>query len=408
MMNNGGIKVTDNRKIDSEMWEPVDKNAEEMEKITRKSMTYWEDAWRRLKQNKLSMLGLSTIMIVLLMAIVGPMTSRYSYSDQNLKLTNIPPRFEIHQIDENNFVYVHKEYKLYEVTEKGEIIDQIYPEENNMKEKYRIYDIDGKNVKLDYSFAANGAIDENGAEKKYMLTVEGNEIFPVEKVYNKTYWFGSDNLGRDIYVRVLYGARISLLIAFVATLVNFFIGVLYGGIAGFAGGRVDNIMMRIVDIISTVPLMLYVILLTVLIGSGLKSIIITLGSVYWVRMARIVRGQTLSLKEQEYVLAAKTLGASNWRIMVRHLIPNAMGPIIVAMTMMIPNAIFTEAFLSFIGLGVSPPQASWGTLANDALGGIRTYGYALFFPSMAISITMMAFNLLGDGLRDALDPRLRK
>ena len=148
------------------------------------------------------------------------------------------------------------------------------------------------------------------------------------------------------------------MIAFVATLVNFFIGVLYGGIAGFAGGRVDNIMMRIVDIISTVPLMLYVILLTVLIGSGLKSIIITLGSVYWVRMARIVRGQTLSLKEQEYVLAAKTLGASNWRIMVRHLIPNAMGPIIVAMTMMIPNAIFTEAFLSFIGLGVSPPQAS--------------------------------------------------
>ena len=408
MMNNGGIKVTDNRKIDSEMWKPIDKNAEEMEKITRKSMTYWEDAWRRLKQNKLSMLGLSTIMIVLLMAIVGPMTSRYSYSDQNLKLTNIPPRFEIHQIDENNFVYVHKEYKLYEVTEKGEIIDQIYPEENNMKEKYRIYNIGGKNVKLDYSFAANGAIDENGAEKKYMLTVDGNEIFPVEKVYNKTYWFGSDNLGRDIYVRVLYGARISLLIAFVATLVNFFIGVLYGGIAGFAGGRVDNIMMRIVDIISTVPLMLYVILLTVLIGSGLKSIIITLGSVYWVRMARIVRGQTLSLKEQEYVLAAKTLGANNWRIMVRHLIPNAMGPIIVAMTMMIPNAIFTEAFLSFIGLGVSPPQASWGTLANDALGGIRTYGYALFFPSMAISITMMAFNLLGDGLRDALDPRLRK
>lgn len=400
--------MTEEKKMDRSLWEPIGQNAEEMELISRKSMTYWEDAWRRLKQNKLSMLGLVTILVILVMAVFGPMMSHYSYSDQDLKMTNIPPRLELHQVDDETFVYVHKEYKLYKVTEKGELIEQIYPVENNMGEKYRTYDINGKAVKLDYSLASQDVTDAEGNVKKFALTVDGEEIFPIGKVFNKTYWFGSDGLGRDLYVRVLFGARISLLIAFVATLVNFFIGVLYGGIAGYAGGKVDNYMMRIVDIISTVPLMLYVILLTVVIGSGLKSIIITLGSVYWVRMARIVRGQTLSLKEQEYVLAARTLGASNWRIMIRHLIPNAMGPIIVAMTMMIPNAIFTEAFLSFIGLGVSPPMASWGTLANDALGGIRTYGYALFFPSLAICVTMLAFNFLGDGLRDALDPRLRK
>jgi oligopeptide transport system permease protein len=227
-------------------------------------------------------------------------------------------------------------------------------------------------------------------------------------VRNQTYRFGSDNLGRDLFTRVLYGARISLLIALVATLVNFFIGVLYGGIAGFAGGRVDNLMMRVVDVIATVPLLLYVILLMVIFEPGLKTIMIAIGTVYWVNMARIVRGQILAIKEQEFVLAARTLGASSSRILIRHLIPNAMGPIIVALAMMIPSAIFTEAFLSFIGLGVSAPMASWGTLANDAVSGLRTHPYQLFYPALFISVTVLAFNFLGDGLRDALDPRLRK
>ena len=243
---------------------------------------------------------------------------------------------------------------------------------------------------------------------KYKLYIDGVEAKVADRVQNQSYLFGTDALGRDMLSRVIYGARISLLIALVATVVNFFIGVLYGGISGYFGGQVDNVMMRIVDIINVIPLLLYVILLSVIIGSGLKSIIIALGSVYWVGMARIVRGQVLSLKEQEYVLSARTLGASSMRIMIRHLIPNAMGPIIVSLTMMIPSAIFTEAFLSFIGLGVNAPLASWGTLANDALGGLRSYPYQLFYPSLAISLTMLAFNFLGDGLRDALDPRLRK
>ena len=200
---------------------------------------------------------------------------------------------------------------------------------------------------------------------------------------------------------------ISLTVALVATLVNFFIGVFYGGLSGYLGGRADTIMMRVVEIISTIPLTLYVILIMVVLTTGFTAVIVAIGSVYWVDMARIVRGQILTLKEQDYVAAAHTMGASTWRILTRHLLPNSVGPILVTLTMLIPSAIFIESFMSFIGLGVTPPQASWGTLTSDAVETLRAYPYQLFFPAAAISMTMFAFNFLGDGLRDALDPRLR-
>ncbi|KYZ76927.1 diguanylate cyclase [Anaerosporomusa subterranea] len=225
---------------------------------------------------------------------------------------------------------------------------------------------------------------------------------------NAVYWFGSDNLGRDLFTRVLYGARISLSIGIVASLINLTIGVIYGGIAGYFGGRIDSVMMRIVDVLYGIPLLLYVILLMVVLQPGLTNIFIALGMVYWLRMARIVRGQILSLREQEYILAAKLIGASPWRIILRHLVPNSMGPIIVTMTLAIPEAIFTEAFLSFIGLGVSAPMASWGVLASEGVTSLHSYPFQLFYPALAISITMLSFNFLGDGLRDALDPRMRK
>jgi len=321
--------------IDRALFEPVERKSGTEDEIDRPSVTYWQDAWRRLRRNKPAMIGLTVIIIIILSAIFVPLFWPYDYSTQIRGHENLGPSWE-------------------------------HP-------------------------------------------------------------FGTDSLGRDLFIRVVYGARISLSIGLVASIINLTIGVLYGGIAGYIGGRVDNIMMRIVDILYGVPLLLYVILLQVVlekpieqafettflralkgIGSDLILIYIVLGLVYWVNMARIVRGQVLSLKNQEFVLAAKAQGASGWRIILKHLIPNTIGPIIVTVTLAIPSAIFTEAFLSFIGIGVSAPMASWGTLASDAYRGLRSYPYLLFFPAACICITMIAFNLLGDGLRDALDPHMRK
>ncbi|HLN61386.1 MAG TPA: ABC transporter permease [Symbiobacteriaceae bacterium] len=222
------------------------------------------------------------------------------------------------------------------------------------------------------------------------------------------YWLGTDANGRDLLVRIMIGGRISLAVAFFAALLQLGVGVIYGATAGLMGGRVDNLMMRIVDIIDTIPLTIYVILLAVVLTPGLTSIFLAIGMVYWTSMARLVRAQVLSLKEQEFMLAARALGASRWRLVVRHLVPNAMAPIIVELTFSIPRAIFTEAFLSFIGLGVSAPMASWGVLASDGFKGLRSYPWQLAFPAAAIILTTLAFNFVGDGLRDALDPKLRK
>lgn len=231
-------------------------------------------------------------------------------------------------------------------------------------------------------------------------------------VYNSapsmTNWFGTDNLGRDVFVRAWYGARISLLIGLSAATIDVVIGVLYGSVAGVIGGQTDNIMMRICDILTAIPNLLVVIMLLVVMEQGLLTMIIALSITGWVRMARIVRGEVLSIKNQEYVLAARTLGANTSHLIFKHLIPNAMGSIIVTMTLTIPGAIFAEAFLSYIGLGVTPPTASWGTMASEGNEAILTAPWRLFFPALLISITIFAFNAVGDGLRDALDPKLRK
>jgi len=219
---------------------------------------------------------------------------------------------------------------------------------------------------------------------------------------------GTDQMGRDLFIRIMYGAQISISIGIVAAAINFVIGVLYGGISGYVGGKADMVMMRIVDILISLPSMLYIVLIMLVLGSSVVSVIIALCFTSWIGTARVVRSEVMYLKHSEYVLAARLSGAKLWDILVTHLIPNAMGPIIVSTAFLIPGAIFSEAFLSFLGIGIQAPMASWGTLANDARSTLLTYPYQMIFPVMAICITMFSFNFIGDGLRDALDPRLKK
>lgn len=384
-------------------------NTYEDAETARPSLTYWQDAWRRLKKNKSSMIGLVVIALIVLFGLVGPWLTPYSYSDQTNKYKNLPPTLKLYQLDDL-YLYVSNDYNLFSVDAQGRMIDRIEIDRGrrDVVNKIYTYVYNGEDIVLDFSY--NLLPNKQGYDYNFTLEYRGILVTqPAKTRINRLFPFGTDDLGRDLLTRVMYGARISLLVAFIATIVNLFIGVIYGSISGFEGGRVDDVMMRIVDIINSVPLVLYVILLMVWFrGGGLLNIIIALSSVYWVSMARLVRGQILSLKEQEFILAAKVIGVPRHKIIAKHLIPNAIGPIIVSMAMMIPSAVFTESFLSFIGLGVSAPMASWGTLANNALSGLTTYPYQLFFPAMAIAFTMLAFNFIGDGLRDALDPRLRK
>ncbi|WP_408005326.1 ABC transporter permease [Pseudalkalibacillus berkeleyi] len=294
----------------------VDTKADDAEKITRPSLSFWQDVWRRFRKNKLALTGVVILILLLLMAIIGPMITPYDYRTNNLQAVNEAPSAE--------------------------------------------------------------------------------------------HWFGTDNLGRDVFTRVWEGARISLFIGFSAAIIDLFIGVIWGGISGYRGGRLDELMMRAADILWAVPYLLLVILLMVVLEPGLTTMIIAMTITGWINMARIVRGQVLQLKNQEFVLASQTLGAKTNRIMSKHLIPNTMGPILITMTLTIPNAIFTEAFLSYLGLGVPAPLASWGTMASEGLPAMRYYPWRLFFPATFISLTIFAFNVIGDGMRDALDPKLRK
>ncbi len=407
---------------------------EKQSETFRPSLTYWKDAWRRLKKNKLAMVGLIGVILIVLFGLLGPYFTSVSYSDQQNNFKNLPPRLSLYVLNDELSVYVSNDYNMFAVDNDGTLtyltqIEKVStalnrsftgavlsPSEKKKQQAasqteadshVKYYAFGDGEIVLDYS---NKLVENPTGDYDIKITYgEYESTKQTRTIMNKKFPFGTDVLGRDLLTRVMYGARISLLVALVATLVNFIIGVLYGAFAGFEGGRTDNIMMRIVDIINSIPLMLYIILLMVLVGNkGIWTIVLAIGTVYWVNMARLVRGQTLALKEQEYVLAARTLGVSKFNIIRKHLVPNAMGPIIISMTMMIPSAVFTESFLSFIGLGVSAPMASWGTLANAALPGLLTYPYQLFFPALAIALTMLAFNFLGDGLRDALDPRLRK
>lgn len=233
---------------------------------------------------------------------------------------------------------------------------------------------------------------------------KARNVFP-----NAQHWFGTDKLGRDLFARVWQGGRVSLAIGIIGALVSSVIGCIYGGVAAYIGGAVDNIMMRIVEVLISVPYLIIVVLMSVLLQSkSVGTLLLAMTITSWCGMARFVRAQMLQIKSQEYILAAQALGESRWKIITRHMIPNTLSVVIVSITFDIPGYIFSEAFLSFIGLGVQPPETSWGALISEAQAAFTFYPYQLMFPALMIALTMLAFTLMGDGLRDALDPKLRK
>lgn len=238
-------------------------------------------------------------------------------------------------------------------------------------------------------------------------TYDGMDSAALNRLPSLQHWFGTDKFGRDIFVRVMFGARISLAVGFAAAGINMVIGIVYGGIAGYVGGKADLIMMRVVDMLYSIPNLLYIILIMLIFGSNMFSVLLGICISSWVGMARLVRTQVMSLKEQEFSLAAFVMGASKSRILFKHLIINSIGPIIVSLTLMVPSAIFQESFLGFVGIGISAPMSSWGTLANDARLVINSYPLQIVWPVLSICLTMLALNFLGDGLGEALDPKKR-
>ncbi len=337
-------------KLDPEDFLPATKNEQEQLVVMRESVSFWKDGMRRFRKNKVAMVSLVVIVIIMIFAFIVPSFYPYTYRDQIRGSENLAP-----------MQYSQQELERMEA---------------------------------------------------------GESVFP--------HICGTDKLGRDYAIRLMLGARISLLVGLVASFLILIIGSVYGSISAFFGGWVDMIMMRITDIIYTIPDILLIILISFALkdnlqalaatpafkwlntlGPNLVSIFIVFALLYWVSMARIVRSQVLALKEAEYVTAARALGASNGRIIKKHLLTNCIGTLIVTTTLQIPSSIFTESFMSFLGIGVAVPLPSLGGLATDALNGMNTYPYLLFLPAILISVIILSFNLLGDGLRDAFDPKLK-
>lgn len=305
----------DDSPVTPDLFVVVGKNEAAMDTISRPNLSFWQDAWRRLKKNRAAFIGLCIVSLYALLAIFAPILSHYSYT----------------------------------------------------------------------------AMDANA-----MYALPSPE-----------HWLGCDATGRDLWVRLWMGGRVSLTIGLCAATINMCVGAVIGGLCGYYGGKLDMIVMRIVDVLYGIPSLIITILVMMVLGSGIKTLVVALCIVGWVGTCRFIRGEVYRLKEQDYVLAAKVLGVSDFVIIMRHIIPNIMGMMVTNLCMAIPGAIFQEAFLSYIGLGIKPPDCSWGILAKEGIQVLRAYPHEVIIPAFFICTTMLALNLLGDGLRDAVDPKLR-
>ncbi|NJH99872.1 ABC transporter permease subunit [Staphylococcus hyicus] len=310
----------------------------------REGRTFWQDAWSQLTCNKLAVVGMIGLIIILILAIVGPLISTHDYAEQDVERRNLPPKIAV--------------------------LDQI-----------PFLPFDGEGV------------DGNAYDKAHV---------------KQNFWFGTDQLGRDIWTRTWQGAQVSLFIGLVAALLDIFIGVIYGAISGYFGGRIDDFMQRVIEIISSIPTLIVVILFVLIFEPSIWTIILAMAITGWIGMSRVVRGEFLKLKNQEFVLASRTLGTSNLKLIFKHILPNTLGAIIVTSMFTVPNAIFFEAFLSFIGIGVPAPQTSLGSLVNEGRAMLLIHPHQLFIPAFILSLLILFFYLFSDGLRDAFDPKMRK
>lgn len=332
------------KEITKDMFEPAEIDDSLNEAIAGESISFWKDSFQRLIRNKGALASAVILVLLVLVALLGPSMNKYGIDSQDVHRSNVPAKV---------------------------------------------------------SFL------KNVSWLPFTGTEHGQDIYK-QRHLKADFWFGTDDLGRDIWTRTWRGTQISLFIAIMAAAIDLIIGVAYGGISAYFGGLVDTIMQRIIEVLAGVPNLILIILAIIIMKPGLKSIIIAMVVTGWIGMSRIVRGQVLKLKSQEYVLSSRTLGASNTRIITKHLVPNTLGQIIITTMFTIPNAIFFEAFLSFIGLGIRDPLASLGSMINRGYSMMQIHPYQVLFPGIVISLLLICFNILGDGLRDAFDPKLRK
>tara|TARA_Y100000814_G_scaffold8546_1_gene7205 strand:- start:569 stop:1942 length:1374 start_codon:yes stop_codon:yes gene_type:complete len=434
----------------------------------RPSLSYWQDAWARLKSNKRSFASLFIIIGLILFATVGPLLWRIDPSVQDLEQVSLPPSGPVTAtiISPDSILKNVSNQSLIDSTAKtvvlsGQATTQAvslfwtpipyahgyriyrnildpYPDNafglplGDLLTNSSTYFLDQMDIQSRKYWYSVVPLTEQGGESNNVLTlvVEPKRVITTTQLIERGWvddsvnlrigseiqlpWhpLGTDYLGRDMLARLMHGARVSLFIGIVAPIFYILWGILYGSIAGFLGGKVDHILMRFADFVVALPFLLFMILFKVAFGveageSGIMPMLVALILLSWPSTARLVRGQILQIREEAYVEASKLLGANTYYLILRHMLPNTMGVILVALTFAIPNAIFTEAFLSFIGMGVAPPTASWGSMSNEGIKTMQTAPHELIAPAVFISLTVLAFNLLGDGLRDALDTRMK-
>ncbi|WP_240927241.1 ABC transporter permease [Paenibacillus thiaminolyticus] len=349
------------------------------QKFEGQAIGFFKDAILRFRKNKASTVAAFFIGLIIMMAIIAPLISSFTYREQHIEWTLLPPRVP--------------------GIEKLGIFDGT-----------RTLDIQKANLDGKYKDSVVKIIDEFEMDyrgRKIPMVKAKVDMYQLKEAKDQYFWMGTDSLGRDQWTRLWKGTRISLLIGFVAVTINVLIGITYGSICGYYGGRIDMIMQRIIEILNGVPSLVLVILFVMYLGAGIMPIILAMVITGWIGMSRMIRAQFYKYKGQEYVLASRTMGAKDRALIFRHILPNAIGPIITQATLAVPGAIFTEAFLSYLGLGIAAPDPSIGVLLADGQKLLLDHPHLTLFPAIVISILMLSFNLFGNGLRDAFDPTLR-